>query len=144
MSEEFNPYGQWLGLPPEKNRPNHYELLGLPIRESDSKAIGLAAEQAATRVRSFRPGEHAVDWARLLDEIQAAKLTLLDPVRKAKYDEQFAASGRSNTSTSQASRPQAVESTSHAGRRTASRPRSSQSPNRLVLRQHLRRNSQFQ
>ncbi|HUE73457.1 MAG TPA: hypothetical protein VMP01_21440, partial [Pirellulaceae bacterium] len=41
---------------------------------------------AATKIRSFRPGSHASDWARLLDEVQAAKLALLDPVRKGEYD----------------------------------------------------------
>ena len=86
MSDSFNPYTQWLGLPPGTQRPNHYVLLGLSPGESDAKKISLAAEQAATRIRSFRPGPQAADWARLLDEVQQAKVALLDPARKAEYD----------------------------------------------------------
>jgi hypothetical protein len=86
MSNSFNPYSQWLGLAGDVRRPTHYELLSLPPGEPDAKKISLAAEQAATKIRSFRPGPHASDWARLLDEVQAARLALLDPARKAEYD----------------------------------------------------------
>lgn len=94
MPESFNPYLQWLDLSLETNQPDHYELLGLPAGESDTKRIALAAEQAATKVRSFRPGSHAAAWARLLDEIQMARLVLLDPARKAQYDQQLSVNGR--------------------------------------------------
>ncbi len=97
MSDSFNPYGQWLGLSGETRRPNHYELLGLPPGEADAKKIALAADQAATKIRSFRPGSHAADWARLLDEVQAAKLALLDPARKAQYDQTLGVSARGTT-----------------------------------------------
>ena len=89
MPDTFNPYSQWLGLPALAERPNHYLLLGLSPGESDPKKIAVAAEQAATKIRSFRPGSQAADWARLLDEIQAAKQTLLDSARKAEYDRKF-------------------------------------------------------
>ena len=90
MSQAFSPYHQWLGLPAESLSPNHYELLSLAAGEKDIKTIAAAAEQAATKVRSIRPGAHAADWARILDEIHQAKLTLLDPARKADYDRRLA------------------------------------------------------
>jgi hypothetical protein len=57
------------------------------MNESDASRIALAAEQASRKVRSFRPGANAVAWSRLLDEIQAAKETLLDPARRCEYNE---------------------------------------------------------
>ena len=120
MSEPFNPYREWLGLSPTTTRPNHYELLGITIGETDAKKTALAAEQTATKVRSFRPGAYAADWARLLDEIQAAKLTLLDPARKVSYDQQLAGSAPSEGKNSQVFRSQPVLGASQPGIRTFS------------------------
>jgi hypothetical protein len=84
VSDGFNPYREWLGL--GANSPNHYELLGLPLQESDTATIAGAAERAITRVRSFRPGPLAREWAGLLDEIRAAKECLLNADRRGQYD----------------------------------------------------------
>lgn len=84
MAEAFNPYREWLGL--QVVQPNHYELLSLPIYEPDIEAVALAADRAATRVRSFRPGANAAAWSRLLDEIHAAKECLLSDNDKIDYD----------------------------------------------------------
>jgi hypothetical protein len=87
MAEEFNPYYTFLGLDEELTSPSHYQLLRLQEQESDSEKIQAAAAKAATRVRSHRPGEHAAQWATLLDEIQAAKECLLDPTRRQEYEQ---------------------------------------------------------
>jgi hypothetical protein len=71
MADAFNPYREWLGL--AQARPNHYELLSLPLYESDIEAVVLAADRTATQVRSFRPGANAAAWSHLLDEIHQAK-----------------------------------------------------------------------
>ncbi|HEY2413931.1 MAG TPA: hypothetical protein VGI40_16890 [Pirellulaceae bacterium] len=84
MSDGFNPYREWLGL--DVSSPNYYELLGLPLQESDAAKIAAAADRAITRVRSFRPGPQAREWARLLDEIRAAKECLLDANCRARYE----------------------------------------------------------
>lgn len=84
MSDGFNSYREWLGL--RGSSPNYYELLGLPLQASDPAKIASAADRAITRVRSFRPGPQAREWARLLDEIRAAKECLLDVDCRTKYD----------------------------------------------------------
>jgi hypothetical protein len=86
MAENFNPYHQWLGLPEEVQRPDYYQLLGLSTFEAEPGRIELAAEQTAMKVRSFRPAPRAALWVQLLDELESAKATLLDPARKANYD----------------------------------------------------------
>ncbi len=56
MSEAFNPYQQWLGLPENLTSPNYYELFGLSPSETSGEKIAQAADRAKTKVRSFRPG----------------------------------------------------------------------------------------
>ncbi|MGO8752923.1 MAG: hypothetical protein ACLQNE_43835 [Thermoguttaceae bacterium] len=35
MSRIFDPYHQWLGIPPKDQPSNHYRLLGVDLCESD-------------------------------------------------------------------------------------------------------------
>src|SRR5262245_12875456 len=86
LADEFNPYGQWLGLADARS-PSHYELLSLAAFEADPQKIAAAAERATTKVRSFRPGPHARAWSQLLDQIRDAKECLSDPARKTGYDD---------------------------------------------------------
>jgi len=86
VENAFNPYREWLGLELTGAEPNHYELLKLDLFESDGEAIRIAAENAMSRVRSFRPGGHASHWAKLLDTIESVKECLTDPAKKAQYD----------------------------------------------------------
>jgi hypothetical protein len=94
MDNSFNPYHVFLGLSGQLSSPNYYQILALPERESDSAAITAAADRATVRVRSQRPGQHAAQWSRLLDEIQAAKTCLLDPAKKSAYDAALAQPGQ--------------------------------------------------
>lgn len=86
MTDSFDPYWEWLGLEARGGAPDHYGLLGLERLESDRDLIARAAERALTRVRQSRPGAHAAEWGRLLDELSEAKKCLLSPVKKAAYD----------------------------------------------------------
>ncbi len=43
MSAAFDPYHQWLGIPPHEQPPHFYRLLGLQRFESDPIVIGNAA-----------------------------------------------------------------------------------------------------
>jgi len=89
LADNFNPYLEWLGLAGDR-ASSYYDLLSLPRDATDSTHIAAAAERARTKVRSFRPGVNARAWSQLLDEIQAAKDCLCDPVRKADYDAHLA------------------------------------------------------
>lgn len=89
MQESFNPYVEWLGLDPSITRPNHYQLFCLEECESDQEKISQAADRAMSKVRGFRPGEHAQAWAMLLDELKQAKSCLTESVLKDLYDQQL-------------------------------------------------------
>jgi len=85
--ENFDPYSQWLGLPGGREPADYYELLGLRRFESDLDLIAHTADTLRARLRKVRPGPHLADWQRLLDQLQAAKNSLAEPISKAAYDE---------------------------------------------------------
>ncbi len=86
MEESFNPYFEWLGIPKGQRPPNHYTLLGLKPTEGDPEVIARAADVRLAKVRMVRPGGQLGDWGRLLDQLSAAKVCLLDPAGRAAYD----------------------------------------------------------
>ena len=45
MPGAFDPYHEWLGIPPEEQPPNHYRLLGIPLFEPDPQVIRHAVEE---------------------------------------------------------------------------------------------------
>jgi hypothetical protein len=86
MSNSFDAYHKWLGIPPEEQPPTHYRLLGLRAFESDPDVIEGAADRQMSHIRSFQTGKHAVLSQQLLNELSAAKLCLLHRKQKAAYD----------------------------------------------------------
>ncbi|MBC8350793.1 MAG: hypothetical protein H8E66_02325 [Planctomycetes bacterium] len=91
MTDNFNPYAEWLGLVASTTPPNHYQLLGIDESVTGASEIASAADQAMTRVRACKPGLNAAAWAQLLDQISAAKTTLTDPAQRRSYDQLLAA-----------------------------------------------------
>ena len=89
MSETFDPYHKWLGIPPEEQPPNCYRLLGLPLFEDQAEVIDNAADQRMVHLRSFQAGQHSKLSQKLLNEVSAARVMLLDAAKKAAYDEQL-------------------------------------------------------
>jgi len=87
----FDPYHKWLAIPPEEQPPNHYRLLALPLFETDADVIDTAAEQRTVFLRTFHTGPNSELAARLLNEISAARVCLLDGKSKARYDTQLRA-----------------------------------------------------
>lgn len=86
MSEAFDPYHKWLAIPHAEQPANHYRLLGLALFEADADVIDSAADQRMTHVRSYQNGKHSAESQRILNELAAARLCLLDPGTKAAYD----------------------------------------------------------
>jgi hypothetical protein len=93
VNEAFNPYREWLGLDSHIDAPNYYELLAVPLFEADTARLLAAADRALVRVRGHRPGAQAAAWARLLDELAAAKRCLCDAQQKAAYDQSLRTGG---------------------------------------------------
>lgn len=86
QSSEFDPYYRWLGIPPAEQPPTHYRLLGLADFESDQDVIESAADRQMAHVRSHQAGSRSALSQRLLNELSAAKLCLLNAQAKAAYD----------------------------------------------------------
>ncbi len=89
MSEEFDPYRKWLGIPPDEQPPHHYRLLGIAAFEDDPDVIDNAADRQMAHVRTYQTGKNARHSQNILNELAAAKLCLLDAERKAVYDRQL-------------------------------------------------------
>jgi len=85
----FDPYRKWLGIPPEEQPPNQYRLLGIGLFESDADAICNAADRQMAHVRTFQSGENSALSQRILNELAAARVCLLDARKKAEYDDQL-------------------------------------------------------
>ena len=83
---EFDPYHKWLGIPPKDRPPNHYRLLGVELFESDPDVIEAAAEQRMAYINQCATGPHLVHSQKLLNEIAAARVCLLNPQEKVRYD----------------------------------------------------------
>jgi formylglycine-generating enzyme required for sulfatase activity len=92
MAERFDPYYQWLSIPPEEQPPNHYRLLGTRLFEDNPGVIESAADRQMAHLRSFQTGPRAALSQKLLNEVAAAKVCLLNRAKKAAYDAQLQAS----------------------------------------------------
>ena len=91
MADDFNPYHIWLGIPPEEQPANHYRLLSLRLFETNGDAIDNAADRQMAHLRTIQVGKHGDLTQRLLNEVAAARICLLDPKKRAAYDQQLRA-----------------------------------------------------
>jgi WD40 repeat protein len=91
MSKDFDAYHKWLGIPPKDQPPHHYRLLALDLFESDPDVIDAAANRQMAYVQQRATGEQATISQKLLNELSAARLCLLDPKKKAAYDNELRA-----------------------------------------------------
>src|SRR5262245_7098952 len=87
MSDHFDPYHVWLGIPPEEQPPNHYRLLGLRLMESDADVISNALDQRLAFLRTLQAGKRGALSQKLLNEVSAAGVVLLNRERKEHYDQ---------------------------------------------------------
>ena len=86
MSDAFDPYYKWLGIPLAQQPPNHYRLLGIEKFESDTELIKKAAEAKIKQLRTFQLGKKFSFSQKLLGEIATARVCLLNAKKKAAYD----------------------------------------------------------
>ncbi len=89
MSEIFDPYHEWLGIPAAEQPASYYRLLGIPALETSPSVIDNAANQRMAHLRTFQSGKHAAESQRLLNEVAAARVCLLNAAKKATYDEEL-------------------------------------------------------
>ena len=86
MGQAFDPYYTWLGIPVAEQPPNYYRLLGIAPLEANASVIEHAADRVMIHLRTFAAGAHRSESQRLLNEVASARVCLLDPARKARYD----------------------------------------------------------
>ncbi|MBQ6615248.1 MAG: hypothetical protein IJH67_02660 [Thermoguttaceae bacterium] len=89
MTDQFDPYYQWLGIPQEERPINKYRLLALQLFESDEDVIANAADRQMAYIRTFQSGAHSAESQALLNELSSARVTLLNKQSKAEYDQQL-------------------------------------------------------
>ena len=89
MSDDFNPYHQWLGIPDDKCPPTHYELLGISFDEEDDAVIRTAAQRQRTHVEQFKSGPQPAHATQILYQIDEAEITVLNPQLRRDYDRQL-------------------------------------------------------
>ena len=89
MSEQFDPYLQWLGIRDPERPPNHYRLLGIELFETDMDVIATAADRQMAHVRTFAGGKNSAVSQQILNELAAAKICLLNEAKKLEYDDQL-------------------------------------------------------
>ena len=87
----FDPYHKWLGIPPRDQPPHHYRLLGVELFEADPEVIEAAADRHVAFLQSVTASGQIADAQRLLNEISAARRSLLNPQSRATYDAELKA-----------------------------------------------------
>lgn len=87
MSDGFNPYHKWLGIPVEKCPPTYYDLLQIAVDERDRDVILMAVERQKNHLQQFRAGKQAKQADRLIYELDEAELTLLNREMREEYDQ---------------------------------------------------------
>ena len=86
MSDQFDPYREWLGIAPEEHPLDHYRLLGIERFENDTAVINQAADARMGEVRIHQTGPRGRHTQQLLNEIAAARVCLTAADSKQDYD----------------------------------------------------------
>ncbi|MCS7238965.1 MAG: trypsin-like peptidase domain-containing protein [Thermoguttaceae bacterium] len=86
---EFDPLLNWLGIPPDRRPVDYYSLLGLRRFEDDKLLILQAVQVRQLAIQPHLRGPHAKEAEEILAILAQAQSCLLDPKRKAAYDEQL-------------------------------------------------------
>jgi len=89
MDDSFDPYRIWLGIPLDEQPPNHYRLLGIARTETNPDVIDNAANRQMSYLRTFQSGPYVGLAQRILNEVSAAKICLLNADRRTAYDAQL-------------------------------------------------------
>ena len=92
--DTFDPYNEWLGIPPDKQPPSYYDLLGVAVDETDEKRIRQAMAQRYEHVRTYGLGPQAKHVDRILAELAEALNCLTDPGQREQYNRRLVEESR--------------------------------------------------
>lgn len=95
-----------LGIAPENDKPNAYELFGLAAGESDPERIQQAIDGTVRQLKSKQAETDATVWKQAASAVSKARKLLIDPQSKAAYDAKLRrrAAGRSGADQSAVAR----------------------------------------
>lgn len=108
MSDDFDALHLWLGIPPEERPASHYRLLGLAEFESNLDVIESAVDQRMAFVRQKAVGKRVAKSQEILGLLASARVCLLDPQEKSKYDQQLRTTASSKSRPASQAAPQPV------------------------------------
>ncbi len=80
-------YHRLLGIPVKDQPPTLYRLLGVEAFEENRDVIDAAAERQMTFLKNHQLGPNAAHVEHLLGQVAQARVTLLNPERRAAYDQ---------------------------------------------------------
>lgn len=87
----FDPYYKWLGIPPDQQPPNHYQMLRIEPFESDTEVIEHTYNKELEFLEARKEGKHASEAERLCEDLEEAHRCLTNEPEKAAYDAQLQA-----------------------------------------------------
>lgn len=131
MADQFDPYYTWLGIPPSEQPADYYRLLGIKQFEDNREVISNAADQRMAHVRSFQTGPSARDSQRVLNDLSKAAGCLLNPRRKAMYDQHLQSSSVKTATEEALFPPQGIVKVQSASARSTKPPLRRQDSRRL-------------
>jgi hypothetical protein len=87
MTDSFDPYYTWLGVPPDERPIDFYRLLGIPRFEENADVISNAIDQRMAYIRTFQNGKRSKFSQQILNELSKASGCLLVDEKKIRYDD---------------------------------------------------------
>lgn len=78
-----------VGDSPAEQSPNRYRLLGINVFAGDADVIESAADSHMAHLRNYQTGPRAALAHRLLNDVSAAGVCLLDPAKRDAYGRQL-------------------------------------------------------
>jgi hypothetical protein len=78
-------YHEWLGIPLRDEKPNHYEILGIPLFETNNNVISNGAARRISFLQTMVASEYAELAQEIQKEVSQAKLCLLREKSRDEY-----------------------------------------------------------
>ena len=78
-------YHEWLGIPLRDEKPNHYEILGIPFSETNNNVVSNGAARRISFLQTMVAGEFAELAQKIQKEVSQAKLCQLRQNSRDKY-----------------------------------------------------------
>ena len=82
-------YHEWLGIPLRDDRPNHYEILGIPLFETNKTVIANGAARRVSYLQTMVVGEYAELAQEIQKEVSQAKFCLMRDDTRAEYQKKL-------------------------------------------------------